>query len=449
MVTKVRPEKAMKSILKTTSSFLVTLIAFSALPSARAATSTWDGGDGASASWVIGNNWVGDAVPLFDNQTDLVWYASGAGRLAGNQNAMVADRIIRSLTFGAEADADVGLRLTTGSGGTVGRTLFFEADAGNAALNVDSDASGNFTIGFAGPGTGNSVQVSLTSQLDVNHSGSGLLHINKTIGGAGALQKNGAGTFRLSAANEYAGGTILTAGYLEVANAAALGSGSVALSGANRAVLRLESGITVANTITFSNTNAASAVEVVVASGAAFRVGTSGTLQSSFAGGQADTTVRILGGSNSSVSNTTLLMSFADSSTAGNDSIRMSDVLNLTGTGSDIFVLELGVADVSAGQFLGWLDTDSGTWLNAITENSATGLLAEQNFAGSFAASGASATADYLGSWGYDTSANTVWAVLDHNSAFAVVPEPGASLLFGLGAAFIFWRKRRRSDSLL
>lgn len=358
------------------------------------------------------------------------------------------------MTFDENATSDVSVRLTSTSGGTVLRTLTFAADSGNASLNIDDEASGNFTFGVRGqPG----IAVQLDSSLDINHDGSGLLLFNRAIGGAGGIVKNGSGTLRLDVGTEsaqpnassFAGGVTINSGRVEIANSSALGSGALSLSSANQAVLRLESGITVANTITFSNTNATSAVEVVVASSAAFRVGTSGTLQSRFAGGQADTTVRILGGTNSSVSNTTLLMSLADSSPAGNDSIRVSDVLNLTGTGSDIFVLELGVADVSVGQFLGWLDPDSGTWLNAITENSATGILAQQNFAGSFAASGASATADYLGSWGYDTTANTVWAVLDHNSAFAVVPEPGAGLLLGLGAAFIFWRKRRRSVSVL
>ena len=51
-----------------------------------------------------------------------------------------------------------------------------------------------------------------------------------------------------------------------------------------------------------------------------------------------------------------------------------------------------------------------------------------------------------LGDYGVDVQSHTVWAVLDHNSRFAVVPEP--STLVCLVAAAVGWlafcaRKRR------
>ena len=62
---------------------------------------------------------------------------------------------------------------------------------------------------------------------------------------------------------------------------------------------------------------------------------------------------------------------------------------------------------------------------------------------------------DILGSWGVDLSAagdvngvymqGDAWAVLDHNSDFAVfVPEPTSLAFLGLGAVGLLARRRRR-----
>ena len=67
---------------------------------------------------------------------------------------------------------------------------------------------------------------------------------------------------------------------------------------------------------------------------------------------------------------------------------------------------------------------------------------------GGYAALGILPTAAYLGSWGRDATTKTVWAVVNHNSDYAVivVPEPGAISLAAVGVALVGWslRKRRR-----
>jgi len=49
-----------------------------------------------------------------------------------------------------------------------------------------------------------------------------------------------------------------------------------------------------------------------------------------------------------------------------------------------------------------------------------------------------------LGSWGDDAAGKTVWAVVNHNSEFAVVPEPSTLALAGLSIGLIGLYARRR-----
>jgi hypothetical protein len=55
----------------------------------------------------------------------------------------------------------------------------------------------------------------------------------------------------------------------------------------------------------------------------------------------------------------------------------------------------------------------------------------------------------YLGSWGVDAADNQVWAIVDHNSSFAVsfddVPEPSSAAALALIAFGCLSRRRRRA----
>jgi hypothetical protein len=87
--------------------------------------------------------------------------------------------------------------------------------------------------------------------------------------------------------------------------------------------------------------------------------------------------------------------------------------------------------------------------VNAIDGNiGSSGGSSLANASGSYASLGILATADYLGSWGRDTTTKTVWAVVNHNSEYAsiiVVPEPGAFSLAGVGLALACLTSARRS----
>jgi hypothetical protein len=123
-----------------------------------------------------------------------------------------------------------------------------------------------------------------------------------------------------------------------------------------------------------------------------------------------------------------------------------SDVVDITGTGSDVFVLELSYDGNTAVALygsevaveLGWFDPDTNTWKNAVAGN--TG--GTPTFAGDRAYN--SATDFVLGTYGVDTTANTVWAVINHNSDFAAVPEPSTYALLGVAGAFLVLFRRRK-----
>ncbi len=110
----------------------------------------------------------------------------------------------------------------------------------------------------------------------------------------------------------------------------------------------------------------------------------------------------------------------------------------LTGE-TDIFVLQLEVANVNAASFLGWLDPNTNEWVNAVLGN----IGGTVQFAGDHAYDAGS---DFiLGRYGVDTTNKTVWAVLNHNSDFAAaIPEPTTMAMLALGGGLLTLRRRKR-----
>ncbi len=255
----------------------------------------------------------------------------------------------------------------------------------------------------------------------------------------GTLSKSGTGLLMLSGSGNYSGGTSITGGTLVANNNNALGTGAVVVG--TGAVFLVPTGISLTNTVTV----AGGTFNRQVASGASLANAINST--SRITGGQPDTGAALLGGTTSAVA--TLQSSFSGSSAAGNDVVRLSDVLTLGGvpvvsipTGqTDTFVLQLTVSNVTANSMLGWLDTNSNTWVNAVAGN----IGGVAFFAGDRAYN--PLTDFNLGTYGIDTANHTAWAVVDHNSDFAViaVPEPGTWGLFIAGSCFVLLMRRRIS----
>jgi hypothetical protein len=114
---------------------------------------------------------------------------------------------------------------------------------------------------------------------------------------------------------------------------------------------------------------------------------------------------------------------------------------------------------------LGWLDTTMnqpfGLWENATAGNFGTGLPGDvfpnvQSSWDAFAAANSITdvnVGNFLGSYGVDVADHQVWAVVNHNSQFAAVPEPASWELLAAAVALvgglraIGGRVRRRSSA--
>lgn len=127
--------------------------------------------------------------------------------------------------------------------------------------------------------------------------------------------------------------------------------------------------------------------------------------------------------------------------------------LELSGTGEDIFVLQLrfNIAEYEAafGDWhaarLGWLDPESGEWTLAVDGN----LGGTAGFVDGYY------TNESLGSHGlyevyYDPGYAFAWAVLNHNSTFGIIsgaiPEPASAVWLAGVAAMLIAALRRKRD---
>lgn len=255
-----------------------------------------------------------------------------------------------------------------------------------------------------------------------------------TLGAAGGIAKLGAGTMRLTGANTFTAGVTVSAGTLAAANPAALGTGTATV--ASGAILRLDPTAIIANAITDLGTGS-------FLGSLDFAGG--GLLRTSTAGGTTRG-ILIAGSDGASVTlNPAIGWSAQTSATA-------SDIYQLSNTSGTAQVLSLdydpALAPPSSQDiFLAWFDTVATEWVNAVDGNSSG---TPSFFSGSwddFLTANPSATpTTALGTYGHDTAANTVWAVIDHNSDFSVVvvPEPATLGLMGVAGLVAGWVLRRR-----
>ncbi len=185
------------------------LTAASMVPFLGSAQSIWDGDT--DGNWGTAANWVGDTLPPFGAGARIVFYAAGAKNLS---TFLGGGRTIGSLQFDSNVTAPVTIRLTTTATGTTAAHLTFNNGSGiNSTIAVASAVSANITIGAAG---GN---LNLNApRLVIDHQGSALLNINRTLGISGnttPVTITGGGTVRLLN-TVTTGGITLDSGWLQI-----------------------------------------------------------------------------------------------------------------------------------------------------------------------------------------------------------------------------------------
>lgn len=323
------------------------------------------------------------------------------------------------------------------SGTTLSKFAFGGPVGGNTSLTVNSGSS---TIaGRVDLRTDNGVVGVLNENVDFTVNSGATLLVSAAVTNSRAsagFTKLGGGDMILSGSNTYSGTTRISSGTLVARNNHAMGTGSVVIDGG---IFIVEEGHTIGNAVELRG----GSYSRTVTGSLAGRIDDT----SDIAGGR-DTTAAILAGNNTATRY--LTTGFSATSGAPDDGLRRSDVYHLDGTGAEIFVLELSFTSTEPDAFLGWLN-GSNKWMNATLGNSlntATGAML--NYDGTWAeflaefqpTFGANLSA-YLGAYGSFTDGGTtgVWAVLDHNSDFTVIPEPGTVALLALGA-IAFMRRR-------
>lgn len=362
---------------------------------------------------------------------------TGAGRIDSGFNGGG----YQNFTFGVANGSGTfdGELADTAGGGFHGN--FVKTGTGTQTLTGHNTYSGSTTIangqlvvsGSAGTlGTG---AVENNGVLTIARSGTYALTNN--ISGTGRVVYNGTGVVQVSGSNTYSHNrTLILSGDVHATNDVAMGLGGVGIDGGK---------LTVTGTW-------ALATEVFISSGTYAR-----TVRGSLAGqvaatstlGGPDTTVKILDGH--SATEETIVSRFSAATDATYSDIYHLEGMNNTAGRTELFALELSFSSIESEVILGWLNGE-GQWVNARDGNFDNNINFASQYAGSFGQFQGEHGYDlnsYIGAWGFveDAGVVSVWAVLNHNSDFAAVPEPSTWALLGLGAAgmWVMQRRRRRA----
>lgn len=154
---------------------------------------------------------------------------SGAGTLTlSGANTFAGGVALSAGTLNLNSATAPGNGTITITGGTLDNT-----SGASVTLSNNNTQSWNGDFTFTGTNTLNlgSGAVALGASCTVTVSG-GILGVGGIISGSGySLTKAGAGTLTLRGANNYTGGTTLSAGTLNINNASAIGAGTFTISG--------------------------------------------------------------------------------------------------------------------------------------------------------------------------------------------------------------------------
>ncbi len=377
-----------RSILGAGLSVLISSLLIPAIVSA--ATFTWDGGGAPDVLWTTGTNWVGDAAPASANTTDIVFTTPASGSLTTVING---NTTVRSIAFTSGVTGDENrIRLDVlGSGSSPGRVLNFAADSGNASITVAAGATAPITFGlFEGAAVRGSM--TLGSDLDIVHNGSGTLFLGRPISGAGrSLTKTGSGTMVLKAAMTYTGTLELGAGQpLASGSSLSIGGGSFDMAGYNLTTNTLAAFAITSGSI-FSSNNNAGVSSTVTAATYSLSGGTVGGGIGPFALGAGTMTVSGSTTLNApaaagviNINSGTLTLGSSGSFTGATAAIAVASGASLDAVTPGGFSLVSGQTLGGAGTIVGDLFFDSGSKIAFSTSNTLTISSGTASFAAGF-----------------------------------------------------------------
>jgi autotransporter-associated beta strand protein len=225
-----------------------------AAPAALLTTFTWTGGT--STNWSTAGNWSPSGGPPTNG--DTATFSNNSATVNNRTTISIGTANISNILFDTANSAAYTLGTSVGSGtinlNNGGAITVTSSVTNNEVINSDivlgsESAATSFT--FANDGTSNTLTIAGSVSTNpsngdhpswtLNLNGAGNSAITGNISGNGtgngsgtqallSVSKSGAGTWTLSGANTYAGGTSVTVGTLLVNNSTGSGTGSGAVT---------------------------------------------------------------------------------------------------------------------------------------------------------------------------------------------------------------------------
>jgi autotransporter-associated beta strand protein/T5SS/PEP-CTERM-associated repeat protein len=394
---------------------------------------------------------------LWSNSGNLnVGYFGGGNSLVISNGAKVTDT---TGTLGQFSNSLGNRAVVTGDGslwsnsgklyvGLTGSATLTVADNARVMASDLSLASLGGSVGTLNIGTlnGTSGAGSITAATITFGSGSGTINFNQTnlatmnssISGSGAINQFGSGTTVLTGNNSvFRGTTTITNGALTIGTNASLG-GSVAITG-TASVLTLNSGAALSSPtathmvsgtlIDNSRLSFANAIKGTVS------LNSTGVLQKSYAAGAS---VTGFGATLAGLNKSFQLLAGVVQNAATLTAKIVNGALDFKGTYGNGVVLAVMDRSFSTNGVhnIQWYNTNALTpaWTNSVAGNTGNVNNATfKDFKGSYSAFLAmlasnhitvdAGLASIMGAYGYDSTTQTAWAVIDHNSLFGGAPR--------------------------
>ena len=430
--------------------------------------------------------------------TGGAWIASGLSKsysAALNTSTLGTNNQVFSLNAGDDHTLP-GASAATNLSATATLTVYDHSNASLSPTAVQTTQTinfGNFLKGAAAPASQNFTIYNLAANTSAQYTANMKMTGFATSGDTASIQTNLANFSGLSAGYPLAGGSSNGVTYTASLNTNSITTGIQTISIAANQLVDDSSLPGVGNnnsgglTITLeanvgnaaadnSNSQAAfgPAMTAHVAQGASYANLASTVTSTTGSGGRGmvGSTASILGGTASGPANVSMAWRTSVAQPGGANESFVSDVVDLSGitvvdgqthdgsVHTDTFALEMsydpaavtartGLSELAAAEagdiVMDYLDLGSSgladgagsQWEPAVAGNFGS---TNEHFVGVGAWDGDMTLGDY----GVDVDTHTVWAVVNHNSQFAVVPEPSALVLLAAGAVGLVTLRLRR-----